>query len=204
MGEERYIVNALVRQALSAIEEVMGRNGLNAVLRTSGLERFVNNFPPDNLEPGVKASEYAQLNQAIEDFYGRGGRGFLQRIGKASFEYGLSEQSALMGVAGLAMKVMPQKQRISLVLNSVASALKKTNAEVNAFIEEVDGQINYVESSCAICEARSSEKPVCHLYVGSLGEAVRWATGKKFKVVETECRAMGDSHCRFVVMEPID
>ncbi|MGC8856788.1 MAG: hypothetical protein ACP5QU_08320 [Anaerolineae bacterium] len=35
------IVNALVRQALTAASEVMGENGLNMVLRASGLERFI-------------------------------------------------------------------------------------------------------------------------------------------------------------------
>ena len=51
------IVNALVRQALASAQEVMGENGLNAVLRSSGLERFVGNFPPDNLEPAIQASQ---------------------------------------------------------------------------------------------------------------------------------------------------
>ena len=48
--ENAVIVNALVRQALVAAQEVMGENGLNAVLRASGLERFVGNFPPDNFD----------------------------------------------------------------------------------------------------------------------------------------------------------
>jgi len=82
--EDAVIVNTIVRQALVAVEEVMGANGLNAVLRLSNLGNFVNNLPPDNLEPGIQALEYARLNQAIEEFYGRGGRGMLKRIGKAS------------------------------------------------------------------------------------------------------------------------
>ena len=67
---ERFIVNALVRQALVAIQEVMGENGLNAVLRTSGLGRFVDNFPPDDLEPGIRASEYPGPRNAHLDFRG--------------------------------------------------------------------------------------------------------------------------------------
>ena len=53
--DDAVIVNALVRQALVSAQEVMGENGLNAVLRTSGLERYVGSFPPDNLEPASKA-----------------------------------------------------------------------------------------------------------------------------------------------------
>ncbi len=58
--DDAVIVNALVRQALVSTQEVMGENGLNAVLRTSGLERFIGNFPPDNLEPAIQSTQYAQ------------------------------------------------------------------------------------------------------------------------------------------------
>ena len=71
--EDAVIINSLVRQALTSAQEVMGDNGLNAVLRASGLERFIGNFPPNNLEPSIQASQYARLYQAIEDFYGLAG-----------------------------------------------------------------------------------------------------------------------------------
>src|ERR1051325_1408462 len=95
--DDAMIINSLVRQALTSAQEVMGDNGLNAVLRTCGLERFIGNFPPDNLEPSIQASQYAKLNEAIEQFYGRGGKGMLRRIGKASFHYGVRDKSALLG-----------------------------------------------------------------------------------------------------------
>jgi len=69
--EEAVIVNALVRQALVSAQEVMGGNGLNAVLRSVGLERFIGNIPPDDTNPGMKTVDYARLNESIEAFYGR-------------------------------------------------------------------------------------------------------------------------------------
>lgn len=202
--EDAVIVNTIVRQALVSAEEVMGANGLNAVLRLSGLGRFVNNLPPDDLEPSINASEYAQLNQAIEEFYGRGGKGMLRRIGKASFQYAINEQAALLGVAGTALKLLPQKQRIKFILNSMASALKKSNPQVEAWVDEEGENLAYVESSCAICHSRQSDKPICYLYLGSLGEAVFWATGKNYQIMETHCMAKGDEYCRFEVGEVLD
>ncbi|MEW6717926.1 MAG: 4-vinyl reductase [Chloroflexota bacterium] len=202
--DEAVIVNALVRQALVAAEEVMGTNGLNVVLRTSGLERFINNLPPDNLEPGVRATEYAQFNQAIENFYGRGGRGVLIRIGKASFQYAVREQATLLGVAGAALKLLPQKQRIRFILNNMANALKKSNPQVNAWVEEEGDVIAYLESTCAICHGRKNDKPICQLYIGSLSEAVKWATGNNYHIIETHCLAKGDPYCRFEVGELIE
>lgn len=197
--EDAVIINSLVRQALTSMQEVMGDNGLNAVLKTCGLDKFVGNFPPNDLEPSIKASQYAQLNQAIEDFYGRGGRGILRRVGRASFQYGVREQAALLGVAGVALKVMPQKERIKFILNGMANALKKSNPEVDAHLDESDGVLAYVESTCAICNGRHSEKPICYLYVGSVYEAVQWATGKEYNVIETHCIAKGDEYCRFEI-----
>ncbi|MBV6397480.1 MAG: hypothetical protein HFACDABA_03094 [Anaerolineales bacterium] len=198
------IVNALVRQALSAAQEVMGENGLNAVLRSSGLERFIGNFPPDDLNPAIQASQYARFNAAIEEFYGRGGRGILKRIGKASFEYAVREQAALLGVAGAALKLLPERQRIKFILNSMVNALKKTNPQVEAWMEDGGGRVACIEATCAICHGRTSETPLCHLYLGSIGEAVRWATGREHNIIETQCIARGDPYCRFEVGDAKD
>jgi hypothetical protein len=59
---------------------------LNAVLRSVGLERFIGNIPPDDTNPGMKTVDYARLNESIEAFYGRGAKGMLRCIGKASFQ----------------------------------------------------------------------------------------------------------------------
>ena len=197
--EDAVIINSLVRQALTSAQEVMGDNGLHAVLRTSGLERFIDNFPPNNLEPSIQTSQYAKLNQAIEDFYGRAGKGMLRRIGKASFQYGVKEQAALLGVAGVAMKLLPERQRIKFILNGMADALKKSNPQVDAWLDDSGERLAYVDATCAICHSRHAEIPICYLYVGSIGEAVKWATGKEHEIMETHCFAKGDSFCRFEV-----
>ena len=199
--EDATIINSLVRQALVSAQEVMGDNGLNTVLRTCGLERFIDNFPPNNLEPSIQAAQYAKFNEAIEAFYGRGGKGILRRIGKASFQYGVREQAALLGIAGVALKLLPERQRIKFILNGMADALKKSNPEVNAWVDDSGDRLAYVEATCAICHSRHSTEPICHLYVGSVAEAVQWATGKEYVVIETHCLARGDEYCRFEVGE---
>lgn len=195
------IVNGLVRQALISAEEVMGANGMHAVLRASGLERYIDNLPPNNMEPAIKTSDYARLNQAVEDFYGRGGRGMLRRIGKASFQYGIREQAALLGIAGAAIKLLPEKQRIKFILGALVNALKKSNSEVDAWVDEHGERLAYVDKTCAICWGRESQASICHLYIGSITEAVQWATGVEHEIIETHCLAKGDEYCRFEVGE---
>jgi predicted hydrocarbon binding protein len=83
----------------------------------------------------------------------------------------------------------------------MASALKKSNPQVEAWVDDSGARIAYHESTCAICLGRHSETPICHLYAGSIAEAVQWATGKEFEIVETHCCAKADPYCRFEVGE---
>ncbi len=199
--EEWRFTNALMRQAILAIGEVMGERGLKVVLREAGLERYVDELPPNDLEQGVATTEYATLNQAVEEFYGRAGKGMLRRIGRATFRYGVEEQGTLMGVAGTALKLMPQKTRVKFILTQMAKSLMDVNDETEIQVEEtVDGFV-FVDSTCGVCCGREAEHPICHLYVGSISESVKWATGHDYQVREIECRAMGADACRFLVTE---
>ena len=199
--EEWLFTNALMRQAILAIGEVMGERGLKVVLRQAGLERYVDELPPNNLEQGVATSEYATLNQAVQEFYGRAGKGMLQRIGRASFRYGVEEQAALMGVAGTALKLMPQKARIKFILTQTAKSLMDVNEETYIEVHETAEGFVFADFTCGVCCCRKAERPICYLYIGSISEAVKWATGRDYEVRETECRAMGAEVCRFLVVE---
>ncbi len=190
-----------MRQAILAIGEVMGERGLKVVLRQAGMERYVDELPPNDLEQGVSTTEYAALNQAVEEFYGRAGKGMLKRIGRASFRYGVEEQTALMGVAGAALKLMPQKTRIKFILTQTAKSLMDVNNETYIEVQETPEGFIFADFTCGVCCGRKAEHPICHLYIGSISEAVKWATGHDYEVREIECRAMGAEACRFLVEE---
>ncbi len=199
--EKWLFTNALMRQAILAIGEVMGERGLKVVLRQAGMERYVDELPPDDLEQGISTTEYAALNQAVEEFYGRAGKGMLKRIGRASFRYGVEKQTALMGVAGAALKLMPQKTRIKFILTQTAKSLMDVNDETYIEIQGTPEGFAFADFTCGVCCGRKAEHPICHLYIGSISEAVKWATGHDYEVREIECRAMGAEACRFLVAE---
>jgi len=58
-----------------------------------------------------------------------------------------------------------------------------------------------VDKTCAICWGRESQTSICHLYIGSITEAVQLATGVEHEIIETHCLAKGDEYCRFEVGE---
>ena len=100
--------NKIARIALLAVEEVIGRNGLNAILNLANQSHLINNYPPDNLERAFDFADFSSVMGALEEMYGpRGGRGLAQRAGRATFTNGLKNFGALAGVGDLAFKVLP-------------------------------------------------------------------------------------------------
>ena len=71
-----YYPNKMGRIVLLAMEEVMGRNGVNAVLNLAKLKHLVNNYPPNNFDRQFTFEEVGAIQQALDEMYGpRGGRG---------------------------------------------------------------------------------------------------------------------------------
>ena len=204
LPEDTPYVNAMLLQMMWGIEEVMGNHGLNAVLRLSELDRYVDNPPPNNLEFGVLAREYASLNEAIEQFTGRAGKGMLKRIGRSSFRWGVKEQSSVMGLAGIALKALPQRLRKRAVLLGMRKGIMDTVHYASIEVKDEDGVLVFIDYACVSCHMRHTEDSICHLYAGSLQEAMAYATGKDFQdfeVIETLCRAKGDGVCRFEIRD---
>ena len=85
-----YYPNKIARIYIMAMEDVMGKNGLNAILNLAGLQNYIDNYPADNLERQFDFADFTALNAALEDMYGpRGGRGLALRAGRACFSQGL-------------------------------------------------------------------------------------------------------------------
>ena len=67
------------------------------------------------------------------------------------------------------------------------------------YLSPQEWRSNLTDYTCNVCNCRQAERPVCHLYVGSIKEAVKWATDQDYLVEEVECRAMRADACRFMV-----
>ena len=191
-----YYPNKIARIYLLAMEEVMGKNGLNAILNMAGLSNLVDNYPPDNLEKQFDFADYSALNGALEEMYGpRGGRGLSLRAGRASFSQGLKNFGALAGVGDLAFKVLPLGAKLKIGLPSIAKIFSQVSDQ-KSWVEETDTEYIYSMKPCPVCQGRKSDKPMCHAGAGLLQEALKWVSGgHEFKVTETKCLGCGDEAC---------
>lgn len=188
---------------IKSLEEVMGRNGLNAILNLAGLTQYVESYPPDNLEKGFDFAELSAIGQALEEMYGpRGGRGLALRAGRATFSDALRNFGALAGVTDLAFTVLPLQAKLRIGLNAFAKMFVQLTDQPTG-VEERGDEFVWTIYKCACCWGRHGEdKPVCYMAAGLLQESLRWVSGgREFRVQETKCVAVGADVCEFTIQQ---
>ena len=200
-----YYPNKVVRIALLAIEEVMGRNGLNAILNLANQSHLINNYPPDNLDRAFDFADFSSIQGALEEMYGpRGGRGLALRAGRATFTNGLKNFGALAGVGDLAFKVLPLSAKLRIGLPAMAKVFSTTSDQLST-VEEKEGHYVYTIHRCPVCWGRKTDKPACFIATGLLQAGGKWISGgQEFKITQVTAHSAGDPTCDFIIeKEPI-
>ena len=194
--------NKIARISLQALEEVMGKNGLNAILNLAHLPYLIDNLPPDNLGREFNFSDFSALNQALEEMYGpRGGRGLAQRAGRAAFADSLRNFGALAGVGDLAFKVLPLHTKMRIGIPAMAKIFSQISDQYST-VQEREEDFVYTIHRCPVCWGREADRPVCFIAVGLLQEGLKWLSGgNEFRINESRCVAMGDPVCDFVIQK---
>ena len=188
------------RIILLSMEEVMGRNGVNALLKLASLPSLIENYPSDNAEPAFSFSTVSNLTEMLEQAYGpHGGRGLALRIGRACFNYGVRQYSTQLGLTQMAFRLLPLPSKLHAGASAFAELFNNfTDQRVR--VEEEGGTILWHIERCPLCWERKAQDPVCHLAVGLLQEALYWLSGGKvFNVEEKTCIAAGDQTCTIVI-----
>jgi len=197
----RALPNARVRRLMLAIQDVMGQSGLTTILRQSGLQRFAGALPPANGEPGLHAAEYAALMQAIENYYGRGARGTLTRVGYAAFNHLVAGRRLMAAGYRAVFRFVPLQTRQLLTLKWLAREMAGRGGRVTVYLDDSHISLVDYESDATVGRRRDSE--ICWETVGEIQEALKWGTGREYDVSERNCKAKGDPACRFEVGDPL-
>ncbi len=181
-----------------AMEDVMGHNGVSAVLNLAGLHDWVGSYPADDLERSVDFSAFSAINATLLIMYGpRGGRGLARRSAWVSIAGLLNELEAFSGLAEFAESQPGVETALEKGLPMVAAALDAMSDQKTNVQSESD-HFTVVVERCPVCWGQKASEASCHAMAGWLEECLRWLTGgRTFEIVETHCRAMGDNACQF-------
>ena len=200
-----YYTNMIVRFTLEAMEEIMGKNGLNAILNLAGLSHLIDNYPPTNLDKEFDFADFSSLMGALEEMYGpRGGRGLQLRAGRVGFARGGQKMGAMVGVGDLAFRVLPMGAKLKAGLPAMAMVFSQFSDQKSTVADRGD-HYTYRMTPCPVCWGRTADRPICFAAKGLLEEGLHWvSSGRKFRVEEIECVAMGDEACTYAIYkEPI-
>ena len=198
-----YYANKFALIILDALSDIMGENGLKAVLNLAHLPELIDNYPPDNLQKEFDFADVSAINQALEEMYGpRGGRGLALRVGRSTFADALKNFGALAGAGDMAFKILPLHTKMRIGIPAMARIFSQMSDQYSTS-KEVDDTFVYTIHRCPVCWGRRElDKPVCFIAVGLLQEGLKWLSGgKEFRINESKCIAMGDAVCEFVIQK---
>jgi predicted hydrocarbon binding protein len=194
--------NRMGRIVLTAMTEIVGLHGVRATLNLAGLSHLVDNFPPNNLEPGFTFSEMAAVQVALEEIFGvRGGRALAQRTGRETFKYAQKDFMPLLGIADLAFRPLHLGLKIRIGLEVFAETFNKFTDQKVRLADGGQSHLWIIER-CPVCWNREASNPCCHLAVGLLEESLNWvSSGRQFSVREIECKATNNENCVIAIQK---
>ena len=203
MTHDMTVPNSLLYVVLTTLEDMMGKNGLVSILNISGMSEFRDSYPPNNQKQESKASDISRLISGLIDLIGKdGAKALLRKAGQRGFMLALEESPELVGVFGLELKKMAtDRERIAAVLNTLTFETNITFEEGHQVIVEVDDGFEVHINNCEWCMTLEGfTHPICSAEVGLEEAMIQWATGKRYPVEETACRAAGAEKCVFHII----
>lgn len=198
---QHFLPNNLGRILLQSLEEVIGHNGVKAVLNLSDLPAYLTYYPPDNFDRGFPFEDLSRLNRGLEQLYGpRSGRGLAQRAGQATFRHALQQFADILSVSDLSFRLLPSRMKIRVGLSNLTRAITD-HSDLQVRLEEQEDAFFLYCENCPICIGRTEARPCCHFSIGVLQEAMFWFSGGKyFPIEELQCQAQGAPACAIRIL----
>lgn len=194
-----HILDAYMRWALLAAEEIVGAPNMHIILRRARLERLVDNYPPNRLEVSgdFTFGDYANFCAALLDFFGRAGEEMVGHIGGTSARKAISQQFELYNISGLiGSQTLPVADQLQLGMEAILAGFQQLAAgageEWRGHIEDRGVTLAFVVETCPLCAGKRANGCIGALFTGMLRESAKWLLNQQFAVKETACRAKGD------------
>lgn len=190
--------NRVLRRFVESVATDLGADQFNAVLALSGLpsdwskpETFLK---MDSLE---SARVCTALQAAMRTYFGRGARGVLLRAGERLWHQLLGDASLADKAQSAVIKRLPLPARRKQTLELLGRFLETQPDEIT--VHTLDLDLLLANHASPSTDGQSASAPICFVTQGLIRESLFWATGQRYDVEETSCRAMGANACEFKI-----
>jgi hypothetical protein len=179
---QRWLSNAQMRLALLVFEILLERNGQVAVLHLAGLERYIDQLPPDNERAEIPRGDIIALFAGVVSMFGdQGARGVFRRWGRAFAERRLNRRPALR-LMRIGLRLLPAERSAKLALARLLHHIDLDRANPHAPLEDDGEYYRLMLSQCLYCHDLSHTQPNSLIAIGLIEGLLRWATGHDYDV----------------------
>jgi len=192
--------NRISRIILLSMRDVIGENGMSAVLNTGRLAHWIDVDPPVDFDAGLTFVEVGDLFEALEGIYGvQGGLKLARQAGHESFKYWIKGFGSAIGLADFVLRFFPLSLRARIGIEVLAEIFNRYTGFLVGLGEGRERYFFTIESG-GFCWGRQTDAPACSYVVGLIEEVLFWISrGQRFNVEEISCIACGDPLCTFSV-----
>ncbi len=196
LEKEQVSSNQMTRMMLAGMIDVIGLEGVGAVLHHSDLNDLADRLSADDSTAAMSFADIASIQIKLEKNYGvRGGRVLAQRAGREMFHHAQRELVQLVGIADLPERPIHLVLKMRICLEVIAETLKRS-ANQRIQLLENNNTFLWMVDECPICWDRQSDLPCCYISVGFLSQAMEWVSkDRRFSIKEIECRAAKSEKC---------
>jgi len=181
---QRWLSNSQMRSALLVVEELLGRTGQTAVLRLSGLERYIDQLPPANDRMEIARGDISALFSGIVSMFGeQGARGVFRRWGRA-FAVRRVEPRYALRLLRIALRLMSPERSARFVLTRLLRHIDLARDDQPVMIDDRGEHFLLELTDCLYCSGQNQPQPNCPAVVGLLEGLLRWASGNDHEVTE--------------------
>lgn len=187
------------------------RRFVEAVSAELGIDQFktmlsLSQLPPEwavaetflRMDPVESAKIYGSLQAAMRTYYGRGARGVLLRVGQRLWALLLNDAALLSKAQAGFIKRLPFATSRKSILELMARSVGVQSGDVT--VHNLDLDLLLIDHVSPSAEGQRDSHPICYVTQGLIGESLFWATGQRFDVEETACKAMGQDTCQFKII----
>jgi hypothetical protein len=185
-----------MRAMLLALQKVAGRN-YQALLTTAGLTRYLVELPPADARPAATEQEVARLYAAVYQILGEAlTRLFNRNLGEA-YAAGIIQNPTHQDMRARILAAPPEQQ-LALFVRETRSLIER--AWPGLRLSEDSTAWYFAVAYCVVCNGvHNAEAPICGQLPALLSGLAKPLVGRRIRVAEVECRAMGGTACVFAV-----
>ncbi len=187
--------NVSMKIWLETIQHIVGSNELKSLLTCTHLEKYIDNFPPDNDDLDIPLEDLQGLYLSLLELLGlRATTGLQLQLGRENIRTAMEKRPQIAKALQFSVRSLPETRRMHVALEKFAEeASKRITSQYTPRIEVKDDGDYFIVIDKDWHESLGivSTTPVCGVYVGMLQYFMEWITGRPHEVEEIECKAMG-------------